>query len=77
MPEIQKRHKWTRQERNFKTGDLVLIADENTRRGVWPLGIVCEVNQSSDGLVRSVKVRTRTTALVRPVTKVVLLEGVE
>ena len=77
LPEIQKRHKWTRQERNFKTGDLVLIADENTPRGVWPLGIVCEVNQSSDGLVRSVKVRTRTTALVRPVTKVVLLEGVE
>ena len=75
IPELQKRHKWTAKHRNFKVNDLVLICDENTPRGLWPLGIVVDAVQGRDGLVRSVKLRTKATTLVRPVTKVVLLEG--
>lgn len=77
LPELQKRDKWCKRRSNLKVGDLVLIMDENTPRGVWPMGIVCGVNHSRDGLVRSVKVRTKATVLVRPVTKVVGLEGCE
>ena len=44
-------------------------------RGLWPLGLIEEVNTSGDGLVWSVRIRTAKTELIRPVTKAVLLEG--
>jgi len=75
IPELQKRSKWLNETRNLQKGDLVLIVEENMPRGVWPLGVVTEAYRSKDGLVRSVKLRTKSTCLVRPVTKVVLLEG--
>ena len=75
IPELQKRHKWTDVQRNIKVGDIVLIADENTPRSLWPLGLVIEAIAGRDGLVRSVKVRTRTSQFVRPITKIVFIEG--
>ena len=75
LPELQKRIKWNDATRNIAVGDLVLVAGENTPRGLWPLALVKEVSVGRDGLVRSVKVRTRATELVRPVTKIVLLEA--
>jgi hypothetical protein len=75
IPELQKRHKWVDKCRNLKVNDLVLLCDENTPRGLWPLGLVVDVMPGRDGLVRSVRLRTRSTTLVRPVSKVVLLEG--
>ena len=74
LPELQKRVKWTEINRNVSLGDLVLIADENTPRNLWPLAIVDEVLTGRDDLVRSVRLRTRTTKLVRPITKIILLE---
>jgi hypothetical protein len=74
IPELQRRQKWFDVKTNVKIGDLVLIVDENTPRNLWPLGIVDEVKFGRDSLVRSVRVRTRSTVLVRPVTKIVLLE---
>ena len=50
-----------------------MISDENTPRNLWPLTVVKEVNQERDGLVRSFKVQTRSTTLVRLITKVILL----
>ena len=75
LPELQKRSKWSKPQKNFQIGDLVLILDELTPRYLWPLGLVKEVNLGRDGLVRSVKVKTHATELVRPITKVVLLEA--
>ena len=40
------------------------------------LGRVLEATPSSDGLVRKATVRTKNSTLVRPVTKLCLLEGV-
>ena len=77
IPELMKRHKWTEMQRNIQVGDLILLMQENTPRGLWPLGIIVEVMNGRDGLVRSVRVRTSATTLVRPITKIVLLEGVE
>ena len=76
LPELQKRQKWSAEKRNVKSGDLVLLCDEATPRNLWPMGIVLEAKEGRDGLVRSIKVKTKSTILVRPVTKVVLLEGV-
>lgn len=75
LPELQKRSKWTGVTDNLAVGDLVLILDEMTPRNLWPLALVVSVNCSRDGLVRSVRVKTRTTELVRPITKIVLLES--
>ena len=77
LPELQKRNKWQREQRNVKVGDVVLIMDENTPRGIWPMGQVVEVNEGRDGLVRSARVRTKSTELVRPITKLVVLEEAE
>ena len=58
-------------------GDVVIILDEMTPRNLWPLARVTEVIHGRDGLVRTVKVRTKRTELVRPITKVVLLEAAD
>ena len=75
LPDLQKRVKWNEKIRNLLVGDLVLICDVASPRGMWPLGLVKEVHVGRDGLVRSVRVKTVSTELVRPVTKLVLLEG--
>ena len=75
LPLLQKVNKWHKTHDNLKVGDLVMIADENTPRGLWPLAIVTDVRKGRDGLVRTVHVRTKSSQLVRPVTKIILLEG--
>lgn len=75
LPTLQVRHKWLHPQVNLKCGDVVLVSDENTPRGLWPLAVVTNVKTSKDGLVRTVQVRTKSTSLVRPISKIVLLEG--
>ena len=75
LPELQRRIKWTQTRPNLSKGDLVMIADEVTPRNLWPLGLVTDAIRGRDGLVRSVRVKTRKTELLRPVTKIVLLEA--
>ncbi|XP_076816352.1 uncharacterized protein LOC143462182 [Clavelina lepadiformis] len=36
LPLLQQRQKWLQPTPNFKTGDIVLMVDENTKRGHWP-----------------------------------------
>jgi len=72
---LQKAKKWFEVQRNIKVNDLVLIVDESTPRSLWPLGIIQDVKLSGDGMVRTVHVRTKTSVLVRPISKIVLLEG--
>lgn len=76
LPELQRRVKWTDIHRNVSIGDLVMIADENTPRNLWPLALVIEVSRGRDDLVRSVRLRTKATELVRPITKIIVLEAV-
>ena len=74
LPELNRRQKWLHVKDNLRVGDLVLLMDENVPRGSWPLGLVQEVNVGRDGLVRSARVKTKTTILTRPITKIVTLE---
>ena len=62
--------------RNFKQGDLVLIAYENTPRGQWPMGLIEKCDADSDGLVRTAIIRTNNGSLKRDIRKLCLLEGV-
>ena len=75
IPELHKRQKWLQVSPNLAVDDVVLIVDQSTVRGQWPLGRVCEVNTGRDGLVRSARLQTKTGEIVRPISKLVLLEG--
>jgi transposase InsO family protein len=77
LPSLQQRQKWLKRNRNVGKGDLVLMMQENTPRSDWPLGLVMDTRQASDGLVRSVIVKTTKGTFERPVTKICLLEGAQ
>lgn len=76
LPSLQQRTKWQTTRANLKQGDVVMVLDERHVRGSWPLGRILEVQLAPDGLVRSALVKTRATQVVRPVTKLCLLESV-
>lgn len=75
LPTLQVRQKWSNTLRNLSPGDVVLVVDETVKRGQWPMARVLEVFKARDGLVRSAKVKTPTSELMRPIHKLCLLEG--
>lgn len=50
-----------------------MIVNSTAPRGSWILGRVMETMPDAKGLVRSVKIKTKTGVLERPITKVCLL----
>ena len=72
---LQERQKWRQPKRNIEIDDLVLVADENATRNRWPLGRVTKVFPGTDGLVRSVEVKTKENTYRRPIHKLCLLEA--
>ncbi|XP_030828101.1 uncharacterized protein LOC115919169 [Strongylocentrotus purpuratus] len=75
LPLLQQRQKWTRVERNFQTDDLVLVADDSSPRGKWPLGKVTATYPDRHGRVRQVEVRVGSKYYKRPISKLCLLEA--
>jgi hypothetical protein len=75
LPTLQQRSKWLRQERNVQVGDIVLIVDENLPRNCWLLGRLTKTLPGADGLVRTVEVKTKNNLLVRPVSKICVVEA--
>lgn len=82
---LNHRQKWNTPRRNMRVGDVVLLKEDSARMQ-WPLAIVTEVKQDSDGLVRRVKIKigstkldkngkrkTELSLLERPIQKLVLL----
>ena len=73
LPDLQQRQRWQQPGRNVQNGDVVLIADETAPRCSWLMGRVLETYPDNQGFVRSVKVKTATSTLIRPITKLCLL----
>ncbi|XP_068674575.1 uncharacterized protein [Montipora foliosa] len=73
VPTLQHRHKWLLKKRNL-VNDLVLIVDNSVPRCLWMLGRVTKVFPGQDAFVRTAKVMTKNSVLVRPVTKLCLFE---
>ena len=73
LASLQQRQKWLTPEKNVQQGDVVLIVDSQAPRRSWPMGRVIETYPDKNGLVRSVKVQTKTAVLVRPIVKLCLL----
>ncbi|XP_041458410.1 uncharacterized protein LOC121410406 isoform X2 [Lytechinus variegatus] len=74
-PILQQRQKWTKEEINFKTDDLVLMVDDSLPRGQWPLGRICDTYPDKHGRVRQVEVRIGPNQYKRPISKLCLLEA--
>jgi Pao retrotransposon peptidase/Family of unknown function (DUF5641)/Protein of unknown function (DUF1759)/Integrase zinc binding domain len=70
VPTLVNRSKWRKPERNLAVGDLAVIDDPALPRNVWPLGVVQKVLPGTDGVVRTVDVRTARGVLRRPAVKV-------
>lgn len=75
LPTLQVRGKWHRALPNLKPNALVLLVDDSAPRGHWSLGRVLEVYPGPDGMVRTVKVKTKDSVYVRPIQKLCLLEN--
>ena len=76
LPALQGRQKWLAQKQNLTIGAIVLLVNEDTPRSVWPIAPIVDTFPGKDGLVRSVRVKTKNSVLVRPVNKLCLLEEV-
>ncbi|XP_042219310.1 uncharacterized protein LOC121864289 [Homarus americanus] len=75
LPQLRTRQVHFRPRRNFRPGDLIIIAEANSPRNKWHLGRVMEVKAGEDGLVRQAVVKTTTSTMLRPMTNLCLLEG--
>ena len=73
LPNITYRQKWQQRRRNLKLEDIVLIVDDSLPRSKWTIGRVVETFMDKHGLVRTVNVKTSTTVLKRPISKLCLI----
>lgn len=75
LPTLMTRPKgWRSKTVNFQEGDLVLVHDDDSKRGRWPLARVMQVAPGKDGVVRVAEVKTKTGLYTRPVAKLYMLE---
>ena len=74
LPTLTKRVRWREKVPNLKSGDLVLLQEDDLKRGKWPLARITKVMPGPDGIVRVVEVRTKTGVYTRPATKLYRLE---
>lgn len=73
LPMITRRTKWFDAEKPLKTGDLVIIVDQNMRNS-WERGRVIDTVKGADGQTRRATVQTTKGVITRPVTKLALLD---
>lgn len=77
VPNLQERHKWHAERPNVNVNDVVMLIDNSTPRGKWPLGLVVKVYPGQDGVVRVVDVKIHDDIVHRrPVAKLVHIFGV-
>ncbi|KRX38630.1 hypothetical protein T05_1910, partial [Trichinella murrelli] len=68
------RSKWMTKRQEPKEGDIVLVKEDNAKRKSWPIGRITSVLPGSDGLCRTVEVKTAKGTFTRPVARLYLLE---
>jgi hypothetical protein len=83
FPEMLKQHKWTRDKKDVKVGDIVLRKDETAAGQANKYARVTKVHVSTDGRVRAVYVEykfpgeTVYRMTTRPIHKLVMVLPVE
>ena len=74
---LQSRMKWRQPQPPITVGEIVLVRNELTPPAKWPIARITAIHPGSDGITRVVDLRTATTTLRRPITKVVRLHPAE
>lgn len=69
--------KWWHKSNQLQVGSLVLLTDERFPPCKWPLARITQLHPGADGLTRVVTIKTATTTLVRPITKLAILPHIE
>lgn len=77
LPLIQERQRWSKVKRSFAPGDIVVVVDSTAPRGSWLMGRILETKPDAQGLVRTVRLQTKSSILERPITKICLLQEAE
>ena len=71
------RQKWRQEQRDITVGVTVLVVANDTPRGKWPMARVTNVYYGNNGHVRVCQVKTQQGVLLRPVSRLWLLEESE
>lgn len=66
---LQQRNEWQEKTPNLQVDDVVLLTDPNHAPCDWALARVVEVIPSKDGRIRQALVKTASSQLVRPITR--------
>lgn len=66
---LQIRSKWHVPKSNLEIGDVVIVREDNIPPAKWILGRVLETHPGPDGRVRVVTLKTKTSNMKRPITK--------
>ena len=74
LPQLNRRHKWFKNQKDFKVGDLALVLSTDLGRGKWQIARIVEIYPGKDGHTRVVKVKIGDNEYVRPITKLCPLE---
>ncbi|KAH1021847.1 hypothetical protein HUJ04_011332 [Dendroctonus ponderosae] len=70
VAELQQRTKWKKNALNLLSpGSLVLIKEDGLPPLKWMMGVVQEVHPGADGVIRTATIKTASSTLKRPVTK--------
>ena len=77
IPKLTERKKRKEKRKNLRKGNVVLVAEPNQPRGIWPLRRIVSTHPGQDGMVRAVTVRTQYGEYKRPITKLCFLEDAE
>nr|XP_034832179.1 uncharacterized protein LOC117988989 [Maniola hyperantus] len=70
---LQQRYKWRTKIEPPQIGDLVIIKDEDTPPATWLMAKITKLNPGPDNVVRVATVKTKSSTLTRPLSKLVLL----
>ena len=75
LPTLRQRRKWHSTVDGIEVGNMVWILENNTPRGIWPVGRVQKVNKGKDNVVRSCLVKTTKGDFVKPAIKLSLISN--
>ena len=75
LPILTIRRKWNSKSRNFKVGDLVIVMMKDMPLSHWPMGRVLEMYGVSNDVVDDMKLNTASSEMIRPASKIALLEA--
>lgn len=70
---LTSRPKWIKDHRSPEVGTLCLIRSDITPPTRWPLARIIKTHPGEDGVIRVITLRTASSELVRPLTKIIVL----